>query len=459
MSTQNESVPDELGLAEETGDEGARSTETWSDDAESEQAEWDHDRSVDEATWSDEEEDLDAAAPPADPRRYFPALDGLRCLAALGVSLAHVGTAYEPSLSLLSYGGAIIRPGLVLFFMISGFLVYRPFVHRNVRSVRRRLEPEVPVAPSGAKTSGWVYLLRRMLRIMPLYWAVLTIRMLIVPESKPESLADYLQVYLLLPLPDPSVLTEKGLGLPTWTLAIELPFYLLLPLYAAVVRWVTVALCRRLSVYTIEVACLGGFAVFAVFVATLTGATFEPAFTLLLGMTFAVLATKEEVSGSRLPRLQLSARLWIPALIAVGALWVVDAQIAVNSENAFDSYTRLHWLFWGTMASLLFIPAAFGPGSQGYNAFLSSRPMQWLAPFTYGFYLWHPVVLYFTKEWVGPQLFWLVYATLILSMACAMATYWTVERPMASLRAWIDQRFAGGGATVAPAVVPATAQQ
>ena len=39
----------------------------------------------------------------ADGRRYVPAIDGLRCLAAWGVISAHIGSEFGPSVNLVSY--------------------------------------------------------------------------------------------------------------------------------------------------------------------------------------------------------------------------------------------------------------------------------------------------------------------------------------------------------------------
>ena len=59
----------------------------------------------------------------ADGRRYVPAIDGLRVLAAFGVISAHVGSEFGPSQHLVAYYGAGAYPSLIVFFTISGFLV------------------------------------------------------------------------------------------------------------------------------------------------------------------------------------------------------------------------------------------------------------------------------------------------------------------------------------------------
>jgi Predicted acyltransferases len=70
----------------------------------------------------------DAVAPPPHHPR-FPLIDGMRAIAALSVLLVHVAGASgaaDPSLSgrLLAH----LNVGVTIFFVISGFLLYRPFI-------------------------------------------------------------------------------------------------------------------------------------------------------------------------------------------------------------------------------------------------------------------------------------------------------------------------------------------
>ena len=92
------------------------------------------------------------APPPRHPR--FPLLDGLRAIAVLTVVLVHVaffGEAIGPSL-----GGRLLAHlniGVTIFFLISGFLLYRPFI------AHRAGGPGAPAVTQYAK--------RRLLRIFP----------------------------------------------------------------------------------------------------------------------------------------------------------------------------------------------------------------------------------------------------------------------------------------------------
>src|SRR5262249_31683950 len=80
---------------------------------------------------------------------------------------------------------------------------------------------------------------RRGLRIFPAYWVALTAAIVLFGATALTGFWDYARHYLLVQIYQP----KYGLAgiVPTWTLAVELSFYLTLPLYA----WVVGALTRR----------------------------------------------------------------------------------------------------------------------------------------------------------------------------------------------------------------------
>lgn len=84
---------------------------------------------------------------------YFGSLDGLRCLAIIGVVWQHTCVNLLP-LSLAHRGNV----GVQVFFVISGFLISTLFLREKERSGGISLKR---------------FYLRRVLRIMPLYYAIL----------------------------------------------------------------------------------------------------------------------------------------------------------------------------------------------------------------------------------------------------------------------------------------------
>src|ERR1041385_2928445 len=94
----------------------------------------------------------------------FPLCDSLRAIAALAVLTTHAAFFSGAVIG----GQAALRPylarldvGVTIFFLISGFLLYRPFARAHLR------EGHAP----RTLAYGW----RRVLRIVPAYWLALTI--------------------------------------------------------------------------------------------------------------------------------------------------------------------------------------------------------------------------------------------------------------------------------------------
>jgi peptidoglycan/LPS O-acetylase OafA/YrhL len=166
--------------------------------------------------------------------RRFVAGDPLRAVAALSVLTYHM--AYGASL-LFAGGGdratrfhdaygpfgpllANLDLGLYVFFVLSGYLLARPFLRALVHGERL---PAVGV-----------YLRNRALRIVPAYWFVLTLTLLRhgpVGSTPGQILAmcGFAQVY------DPGPAT--GLMVQAWTLDVEVAFYLVLPVAATALAW------------------------------------------------------------------------------------------------------------------------------------------------------------------------------------------------------------------------------
>lgn len=158
----------------------------------------------------------------ANPR--FPLFDSLRALAALSVFAVHLPFGYRMA------PGNPLRPyllnlnvGVAVFFLISGFLLYRPFARARLGGARGpALRP---------------YAVRRLLRIVPAYWVALPCVVLLLGPSGEGLTATrvfsahgvpayfgFAQVY--------DSHTLLGGISAAWSLCVELSFYALLPLWA-----------------------------------------------------------------------------------------------------------------------------------------------------------------------------------------------------------------------------------
>lgn len=165
-------------------------------------------------------------------REPFAAGDPLRGIAALAVAAGHViGIALLSWLIDRREGGAIVgldaygaagdavgslgTAGVSVFFVLSGYLLSRPFVRAAVLDDRR---------PSLVRFAR-----NRVLRVVPAYWAVLTVLVLTVVLTGVEEAGagDLLTLYAFAGGQERPIALWVGHG---WTLDVEMQFYVVLGL-------------------------------------------------------------------------------------------------------------------------------------------------------------------------------------------------------------------------------------
>ncbi|WP_421118965.1 acyltransferase family protein [Aquihabitans daechungensis] len=372
----------------------------------------------------------------ADGRRYVPAIDGLRVLAAWGVISAHIGSEYNPTQNLVAYYGAAAYPALIVFFTISGFLVYRPFA-------RAALAPRVK-ARSDRSTNFWIYILRRVLRIFPLYWAVLAVAVIWNGSGNLDSFTDWVQAIFLLPFPDPMKLLTGPLGIAMWTLAIELPFYVIVPLFAAGVKKARLRVAPVSDPFVAQVVAVSAVIVFILGLGLIFGGVLAfPVMSLPVGMLFAVLETRQSLARRRYTVIRVLADNWWLCLVGYVALVFIAARLALDAyevpgvTDPYDHIRNIYFPLQMAMALLLFIPVAFGLRRSLMVRFMAAAPLQMMAPLTYGIYLWHVPLIKHTAEWYGPGFLGFPVPgttgfgmpTLFLAIGLAITTFVVVELP------------------------------
>ncbi len=371
----------------------------------------------------------------------FAPLDGYRALACLLVVVCHAAEGLRvvedhPVLG-ANFTGYF---AVVIFFTMSGFLVYRPFVARHLQN-----RP----APATRR-----FLWQRLLRIYPLYWVVVTVYFLQGNQNVP-GLWGYIRVYALFQIYSPATF-GRGI-LAAWTLAVDVSYYLVVPLLALAAR----AIAKRLG--TSRRARLNG-EIMMVALFALIGPVWR-CFWLLqgttrlvdiwlpsqadffgLGMAFAVGVTWAEQGGG-VPR----AARWLadrPAVCFGAALgmFVLLGQLhlplsRINPIDAFKltpSDQMARYLLYTLAALFVFIPAVLGREAALSHRALGSRPLRVMSELSYGIYLWHMLFLIHAADWLGGKevaAFWpTLYIALVLSITASAVTYLTVERPTSRLR-------------------------
>ena len=135
----------------------------------------------------------------------LPALDGLRALAVLAVLLTHVG--FQTGRTVEGTVGAVLSRldiGVTLFFLLSGFLLYRPFAAAHVGA-----------APAPRLRA---YLRNRALRILPAYWLLVVVAVPLLSPRQTDA-GELARQLLLLQTVEADHLLH-GLT-QTWSLVVE----------------------------------------------------------------------------------------------------------------------------------------------------------------------------------------------------------------------------------------------
>ena len=360
--------------------------------------------------------------------------DGLRALAALAIVVLHV-TSATGAVTATGFGRYFARldVGVAVFFVISAFLLYRPYVTAHLGG-----RPALPLR---------AYWWRRALRIFPAYWVALTAAILFFRTTALHGFWDYARHYLLVQIYQP----KYGLAgiVPTWTLAVELSFYAALPVYAWLLHRVTSARALAQRV-TIELAGAGGLYLFGlgwhlVVVATRStdavSARWLPAMSdwFALGILLAVVRSSADVSAAAASVRRVVDRF--ADVVVAGALvaFVVVCNIGLPVDGTSGTVREdvMRQVLFGVVAALLVAPAALGITYRGFAMrVLDCRPAVLLGTISYGVFLWHYEWIAQLQTWGGfdwirdARTLTVFVLVLGLTLVTATASWLLVERPL-----------------------------
>jgi peptidoglycan/LPS O-acetylase OafA/YrhL len=383
----------------------------------------------------------------------FPLMDSLRAIAALAIVAYHVAPHAGAFRS--EFATAItaqLSTGVALFFLISGCLLYRPFVLAHTAGERL---PDV-------RAYAW----RRFLRIVPAYWAALTVTGLVLaPEvfDRPLLFYGFLQIY------SPGAVFD---GIPVaWTLCIEVSFYAFLPVFALALRGLSRR--TRASVWRVEV-----IAIVALFVVGLAWRTMAlsadsevlrtsvntlPAYLgwFAIGMGLAVTSAWLTEGGAKPGFVRLVERApgacWALAGAALAAnAWVWGRRYFGGDQSDFE-LLGIH-VTEAVCALGMILPAVFsGDGRGPVRQLLAWPVLLWLGLVSYGIYLWQAATLEALIDLTPlhgnvfePSLWWIP-AAFAACIAAGALSWYLLERWFMSLRRLVPARPSGGVAAKAEA--------
>ncbi len=359
-------------------------------------------------------------------RQRQPGLDLLRALAIIVVVIYHAGIMGFPLPSRVHRWGWI---GVDLFFVLSGYLIGGQLLAEVARSEHLNLAR---------------FYARRVLRIMPAYFVILTIYFLLPSWREYPDMAQPLWKFLL---SVQNIALHGGTAFShSWSLAVEDQFYLALPFILLVLFWrprgailvscfiVLSGLFLRAFLAAQNASVDGGvsFRGFQAWIYYPTWTRLDP---IVLGV---VIAAIEKFRPRLWQRLTNSAIwLWVPALaLIVYALWL--------GESDYINFNACVWQFplIATGMAVLLICA------------LSPRlPLRWfaipgaafVASIAYSAYLVQKVVIHGVAEFcrvhdIDPKSAVALIGVEFCVYAAATILFFTVERPFLKLRHRIAPR-------------------
>lgn len=338
---------------------------------------------------------------------------------------------------------ARLDAGVEVFFVISGFLLYRRFALAHLAGRR-----------PPATVEFWK---RRLARIIPAYWGAFVVISYLMRADNVRHSWDAPLVYLgFAQIYFPHYILT-GIT-QAWSLCTEMSFYLFLPLYAAL-------LGRRLrsgpSQLRVEVAGIVALITVCVAYRLAVGAFHSPLAATMpnwlpgyigqfaLGMGLAVASAWLELSGKRPEWLWHPLMPWTAWGLAVACYAAVaNLGLPLSPLGTGDLAASLaKEALYGAFGFLVVVPAVFGPDHAGpIRALLTTRGLAAIGVVSYGLYLWHQTWVSIVMSWSGARLFGFSWPVLFVSatalgLACASISYFALERPV------IERRWPTSGLT------------
>ncbi len=355
---------------------------------------------------------------------YFPHLNGIRFIAAFLVIVHHIEQLKSifklPSLwggaGLLSRFISVIGPqGVVLFFVLSGFLITYLLLAEEAKS---------------STISVKKFYVRRILRIWPLYLLIVVLSLFVFPYFNLLTLPgfgidvvqDQLWLKLLLYLFFFANLVLALLGIvpyasQTWSIGTEEQFYLVWPVIVKQVKkyrlllMVVIVVLYNLVRFYLASPISDGLPYKAIIRAFWGGFTID---CMAIGGFFAVLLFQKQV----LLKWFLNNTVFYLSLVAVVTAWALG--IYIPYFNA---------IFYAGLYGIILLNFAAG---ENIRINLENSVFNYLGNISYGLYMLHPIAITLAIRFAmhyGLVSNWIIYPlTLLLTVGLSALSYHYYER-------------------------------
>lgn len=350
--------------------------------------------------------------------RHITSIDGLRAIAVTAVVLYHLGISWIP-------GGFL---GVDLFFVISGYVITRLILDSINQSSALDLR---------------AFYAARLRRIYPGFLFMVVCTILFIGVWAPEAIKRFLSDL-------PFALTGtinwllvarhqdyfETVGRPpllqhTWSLAVELQFYLIWPIILlGVLKYFGKKNIARIA---LVIAMVSGIALFFVSlqldqanaqqISHIYFGTDTHSLGLFLGSALAVSWIPQNLSAD----IEKRAQDVIDGIGVFGLLGLISTFLFIDESNA--SLYRIAFPLAGIFGCLVIISLVH-PASR-FAPIISTAPFRWVGQRSYGIYIWHWVIFQVTRPSVdlSGQTWALYLARVLLVLALADISLRWVEIP------------------------------
>jgi len=350
--------------------------------------------------------------------RHIASIDGLRAIAVTAVVLYHLGISWIP-------GGFL---GVDLFFVISGYVITRLILDSINQSSALDLRE---------------FYAARLRRIYPAFIFMVVCTIIFIGVWAPEAIKRFLSdlPYALTGSINWLLVARhqdyfEAIGRPpllqhTWSLAVELQFYLIWPIILlTVLKYFGKKNIARIALL---IAITSGVTLFLVSlqldqsnaqqVSHIYFGTDTHSLGLFLGSALAVSWIPQNLSAD----IEKRAQDVVDAIGVVGLLGLIAAFLFIDETNA--SLYRIAFPLAGVFGCLVIISLVH-PASR-FAPLISSAPFRWVGQRSYGIYIWHWVIFQVTRPSVDltGQSWALYLARVLLVLALADISLRWVEIP------------------------------
>ena len=350
--------------------------------------------------------------------KHISSIDGLRAIAVTAVVLYHLGISWIP-------GGFL---GVDLFFVISGYVITRLILDSINQSSALDLR---------------AFYAARLRRIYPGFLFMVTCTIIFIGVWAPEAIKRFLSdlPYALTGTINWLLVARhqdyfETIGRPpllqhTWSLAVELQFYLIWPIILlTVLKYFGKKNIARIALI---IAMVSGTTLFFVSlqldqsnaqqISHIYFGTDTHSLGLFLGSALAVSWIPQNLSAD----IEKRAQDVIDGIGVVGLLGLISVFLFIDESNA--SLYRVAFPLAGIFGCLVIISLVH-PASR-FAPIISTAPFRWVGQRSYGIYIWHWVIFQVTRPSVdlSGQTWALYLARVLLVLALADISLRWVEIP------------------------------